>query len=155
MFCIDRLGILKMRFVKLKYLLIMCLRSQIKRTSKALTPKMTFTLLMRFSFLAEYISHQISPTIIFFLFWWKRSIQIWATFLVLVSATTILNILLWQWGLLYKLRRDMSLLCNEDDSLNLPTVQLGLCLTTYIWFVMILKDWETNLISFHQLWKEV
>lgn len=44
----------------------MCLRSQIKRTSEALSNKMIFTLLMQVSFLAEYLSHHISSAITLF-----------------------------------------------------------------------------------------
>lgn len=43
------------------------------------------------SFLAEHISQYILQKSTCYLFWWKRSIQIWAAFFVLVSATAILK----------------------------------------------------------------
>lgn len=115
-------GISKIRCVTLEYLWIICLRSQNKKTSKALTHKMTLTFMMHFlSFFSSWVYVTSCFTDhYFFLFWWKRSIQNWAIFFVLKSATIIfkfITLTVKKWKFALYIEKEMPLLCNEDDSL--------------------------------------
>lgn len=93
-----------------------------QRTSKALTHKMTLTVMMHFlSFSSSwvYVTSCLTDHY-FFLFWWKRSIQNWAIFLVFKSATIIfkfITLTVKKWKFALYIKKEMSLLCNEDDSL--------------------------------------
>lgn len=56
----------------------------------------------------------------FYLFWRKRSIQNWAIFFVLKSATIIfkfITLTVKKWKFALYIKSEMPLLCNEDDSL--------------------------------------